>query len=232
MSVKQQAMTLWGLSLRDYQAMFDLTDDDLTRSIIDIGAGPTSFNGEMREQGYFAASSHELYQLPVSEIIEQVTDIFNEFRDDVMQNPDQYVWSTYQSEDEFSQAQEKAKQILFSDIKLGLDEGRYLPYDWSNLNIVKDQFDLALCGNIYYNQPMTEPVDAYVNFIKSLCDATGEVRFFPVMPEAEGVTSLLGPIMMALQMDNYGVEVKKVNYELQKGANAMMRVWATQCQVQ
>ena len=37
--------------------------------------------------------------------------------------------------------------------------------------------------------------------------------------------------MLALQARDFGVEVKAVNYEFQKGGNAMMRVWAQTCAV-
>ncbi|QLH43352.1 MAG: hypothetical protein HWD59_11985 [Coxiellaceae bacterium] len=42
---------LWGHSLAEYRSMFNLTEQDLDKSIIDCASGFASFNAEMHQQG-------------------------------------------------------------------------------------------------------------------------------------------------------------------------------------
>ena len=51
----------WGRNLSEYQAMFDLSADDLHRRILGCGDGPASFNAKMAEEGHDVISVDPLY---------------------------------------------------------------------------------------------------------------------------------------------------------------------------
>ena len=58
-----------------------------------------------------------------------------------------------------------------------------------------------------------------------------EVRIFPLIDREGNTSEFLGPVLLQLQKENYGVEVREVNYHLHKAENAMLRVWAQKCDV-
>ena len=46
----------WGRSFDEYLDMFNLSEDDLARGIIDVGGGPAAFNARMQQRGTPIAS--------------------------------------------------------------------------------------------------------------------------------------------------------------------------------
>ena len=67
--------------------------------------------------------------------------------------------------------------------------------------------------------------------IRELARVAKEVRIFPLIDRHGQPSPFLGPVLLGLQEGNYGVEVKEVPYHLQPKGNAMLRVWAQQCQL-
>ncbi len=90
-------------------------------------------------------------------------------------------------------------------------------------------FDLALCPDYLFNG--SESLDLHLQQILELARVAKEVRIFP-LSNSQGVpSSLLGPVLLGLQQENYGVEVRDVTSSLRPTGNAMLRVWAQQCHV-
>ena len=101
----------------------------------------------------------------------------------------------------------------------------------ANKTLVFDDFtfDLALCP--YYLFMPVQSVDASLQVIRELARVAKEVRIFP-LSDTHGLPSpLLGPVLLGLNQENYGVEVRDVTSSLKPKGNAMLRVWAQQCQV-
>ena len=90
-------------------------------------------------------------------------------------------------------------------------------------------FDLALCPYSLFTDGQT--VDASMDIIRELARVAKEVRIFP-LSDTHGLPSpLLGPVLLGLNQENYGVEVRDVTASRLLKGNAMLRVWAQQCQV-
>jgi hypothetical protein len=89
-------------------------------------------------------------------------------------------------------------------------------------------FDLALCS-YYLFTPVIADADRHLNVIRELARVAKEVRIFPLI-DSQGVLSpLLGPVLLGLQQENYGVEVRDVTSSNDLKKNAMLRVWAQLC---
>jgi hypothetical protein len=52
MSIELDRVVPFGRTLGEYRAMFDLSDGDLQRQILDLSAGSASFTAEMSALGY------------------------------------------------------------------------------------------------------------------------------------------------------------------------------------
>ncbi|MYB93751.1 hypothetical protein F4054_10530 [Candidatus Poribacteria bacterium] len=50
MSFHYEDIVPWGRSFDEYLDMFDLSENDLARDIVDVGGGPASFNAGMHQR--------------------------------------------------------------------------------------------------------------------------------------------------------------------------------------
>ena len=92
-------------------------------------------------------------------------------------------------------------------------------------------FDLVLCPDYLFTDEDNQNIDFHLQQIAELARVAKEVRIFP-LSNSHGLPSpLLGPVLLGLQQENYGVEVRDVTTALHPKGNAMLRVWAQQCHV-
>lgn len=81
-------------------------------------------------------------------------------------------------------------------------------------------FDIALCAYI-----------ADLQVIRELARVAKEVRIAPLIDHQGALSPLVGPVLLGLQQDNYGVEVKDITLPVTAKKNAVLRVWAKLCHV-
>ena len=231
MEIAQQSLLLWGNSLADYVQMFDLSQQDLALPLLEIGFGPSSFNTELTAKGYQVVSLHELFKLPIDEISALVEAGFNQLNENVSKEPNQLVWKNFSSSTEFITSRQRAKTLFLNDLAQGLMARRYQNATITRLPFPDHTFDKVLCANITFSTKNLLTIDEQITAIIELCRVAHEVRIFPLLGENNNTSPLIGPILAKLHCAGYGVEIKQVNYELQKGGNAMMRVWLDSCTV-
>lgn len=227
MITAETELSLWGHSLEDYKLMFDLSAADLTKRILDYGAGPSSFNAEMRQQDKHVVSCDALYTLSLSEISQKVATVLETTYAGLRQRPYDYVWKRFTSPGQYYHLRQLATERFFTDLPFGIEEKRYLNESLPTLSFQDYQFDLVLCAYPAYSTQ--ESADFYIDALCELCRVGGEVRIFPLLTSHPDVAKLLGPVMLGLQQRNYGVEIRQVAYEFQQGVNAMLRVWSQEC---
>jgi hypothetical protein len=58
----------WGRSFEDYSRMFDLTGNDLRRTVLGCGDRPASFNAEAAARGLRVVSCDPIYAFSTGEI--------------------------------------------------------------------------------------------------------------------------------------------------------------------
>lgn len=102
--------------------------------------------------------------------------------------------------------------------------------DLPNLPFKDNQFDLALCAYFLFSRKELSAV-FHLAAIKEMCRVAGEARIYPLVDEEGEPSEILPQIMLQLQQENYGLELKEVADEFQKGGNAMLRVWSQACSV-
>jgi hypothetical protein len=100
----------------------------------------------------------------------------------------------------------------------------------SSLTFSDNQFALALCSHYFFTQKSFD-LDKNFSLVKKLCQVAEELRIFPLLNSEGQLSKYLGPLMLNLQQQDMGVEVRQVNYESQPGGNAMLRVWAQGCKL-
>ena len=122
-----------------------------------------------------------------------------------------------------NEAHEKHSALSDSVTCFSPSESGVMPFD-------DFSFDIAICPYYLFTQTMTE-LNFNLNVIRELARVAKEVRIFPLIDELGVLSPLLGPVLLGLQQENYGVEVRDVTSPLLQKENAMLRVWAQLCHV-
>jgi hypothetical protein len=68
MAFRYEEAVPWGRSFSEYQCMFHLTQEDLSRSILGCADGPAGFNPEMARRGNRVVSCDPLYHLTADQV--------------------------------------------------------------------------------------------------------------------------------------------------------------------
>lgn len=221
----------WVYNLNDYRQMFDLTEGDLSQSILDYPAGISSFNAEMKAMGHAVVSGDQSYGLPPDEMRELADSIYHEDEVELRAHLDRLVDQSEAGVKTMLTNWQSRKEQFLLDYAKGQSENRYQNMTMPTLSSKDHEFELALCSDLLFQSQAREGYTP-MTLLQELCRVAKEVRVFPLMDESGDVAKVLGPVMLELQSNNFGVEVRAVPYEEQKGSNAMLRVWATECVVE
>lgn len=223
---------LWGHHLKDYREMFDLSDADLEKRIVEYGAGVTSFNIEMKQLGHQVTSCDPLYSMSRDDLASHVQDVFDTTVSKMKANETEYNWKSCKTLSSLLDKRKEGIKAFLEDYEAGKADKRYiavkkdapLPFD-------DFQFGLALITHHLFVNYDDKGLDEHVSIIQEMIRIAGEVRIFPLLDKFGRISPLLGPVMLALQKSYFGVEVRQVTSQLQKAGNAMLRVWALKCDV-
>ncbi|WP_298452609.1 hypothetical protein [uncultured Marinobacter sp.] len=115
----------WGRSFEEYQAMFELSDDDLNKKILGCGDGPASFNVDATERGSQVASCDPVYQFQVGEIRRRIDEVYPEIMTKVRQDADKYIWESLSSVEHLGGVRMNAMSKFLADFEAGCQQGRY-----------------------------------------------------------------------------------------------------------
>ena len=224
-----RSLVLWGHSLGDYQKMFGLSPEDLTANIVEVASGPTAFNAQMLAEGHQVISVDEMYGLPEADLKEHMTSTFNEHLEAIKEYSDIFAWGTYGSLEKLAAHRRKGMEIFLEDFPKGKVDGRYIAATPNKLPFPDFKFDIAVISHHLFAESDLNSIQDDIDVIKECTRIAKEIRVFPLVDNKAQLSPTVGPVMLALQQEELGVEIKEVPYKLQGKANAMMRVWALAC---
>ena len=97
---KLENVVPWGRSLQDYIRMFNLSEQDLQKSIIDCAAESSSFNTEQYQAGNSVISCNSIYQFTTEQIKNIITQTYPIIIQDLEANYHKFVWQDIKSPEE------------------------------------------------------------------------------------------------------------------------------------
>lgn len=224
-------LVLWGHHADEYQEMFDLSAADIKTRLLEYGCGPSAVNVELTNLSQQIISCDPLFTLDKDTLSSKVTLIFADMAARVIRDQEQFDFSLYGSPDALIDKRREGIAKFFADYVEGKKEQRYLGINDYSLPFADFSFDLALSSHYLFADLDDQDVDFHLRVIKELARVAKEVRIFPLIDRHNQPSPFLGPVLLGLQQDNFGVEVREVSYHLQPSGNAMLRVWAQQCQL-
>jgi hypothetical protein len=206
-------------NLDDYRQIFALSEPDLQKKILEYPAGISSVNAELYALGHLIISGDPAYSLSPKEMRDYASKILRE-----------NIAATDKSCQSALIAQwEQSLELFLSDYETGKKQGRYRAMDLPPFSNVEETYELLLCTDFLFNPPVSSGTAQ--ELMNELCKLAAEVRIFPLPQDKNAVAAELGPMMLALQQRNFGVEIRAVNYPPCNQASAMLRIWAKECEV-
>lgn len=220
----------WVYNLEEYQQIFNLTENDLSSSILEFPAGMGSFNAQMHALGKRVISGDVFYEDDSASVERHTAKAFARYAQFLKDNPDRLTENSSAAVDAVIAGWQVTYQQFLEDYEQGWQQQRYQALSLPSLPFEDHQFDLALCSDLVFQQSM-QSVDQVEKMVSELSRVAKELRIFPLLNEQGDISDHLGPIMLQLQQLNFGVEVKEVPYQVLSGSNAMLRIWAVECKV-
>jgi hypothetical protein len=214
----------WGRSFDEYRRMFALTDDDLRGRILGCGDGPAGFNAEAARRGLDVVSCDPLYQFSAAEIRGRIDATYDEILEQTRHSRDNFVWGEIRDVEELGRIRMTAMEAFLADYETGREQGRYVTAALPELPFVDDAFNLAVCSHLLFLYSAQLSAALHRHAALELCRVAGEVRIFPLLTLAGGVSPHVAAVREAAEQAGWSANVEPVSYEFQRGGNQMLRL--------
>ena len=222
-------LVLWGYDVDEYEKMFDLSAPTKATTWLEYGCGPSAVNAQCHEKGMSVVSCDPMFVLDKATLSTKVSLVFEDMLTELMNHQEKFDLEPYANLDALVARRRAGMAKFFADYDQGLSEKRYLPITSHTLPFDDFSFDMALSSHYLFADLPGQDVAFHLQAIRELARVAKEVRIAPLIDRYGQTSSILGPVLLGLQQEGYGVEVRDVNYSLQQKSNAMLRVWAQQC---
>lgn len=225
MGIALQDVVPWGRSRSEYIRMFNLTEAELKRSLLDCGGGPASFTAETIQAGGRVIACDPIYRFSESEIAQRIQETYPVVLEATKAAQEQFIWREITSIEHLGQVRMASMQKFLADFPAGKQAGRYVSDELPKLSFATGQFDLALCSHLLFTYSAQLTYEFHLASILELCRVAREVRVFPLLTGFEGERSPhLQPVLSELDRQGYAVKIERVAYEFQRNGNQMLRI--------
>lgn len=224
MTMKLQEVIPFGRSLDEYRHMFSLSSIDVDKKIIGIADGPASVNAELTAMGKHILSVDPLYNFSAREIEEQFKRVKDGVFEQIQTSKDNWVWSYHENLQSLKENRTWVMKKFAEDFDKGKLEKRYLIGELPHLNFKDDEFDLALCSHFLFLYSDHFTYEFHLQSVLEILRIAKEVRIFPLLTLALKKSTYVELIINELENKGYFVAREKVDYEMQKGGNEMLRI--------
>jgi hypothetical protein len=224
MAVSFDQIVPWGRSLREYELMFSLKPEDLLQGVLDCGGGPASFTAELSQKGIKAIAVDPIYAFSGADIRSRFDALVEPMMAQIRASPDDWTWGFHRDADDLCRNRRKALEGFLADYGDVRRAQRYVTAELPALPFESDSFGLVVCSHLLflYSELLSE--DFHIHAVLELCRIAPEVRIFPLLTLARKPSPHLPAITKALESRGLSVRIERVNYELQRGGNEMLRI--------
>ncbi len=215
----------WGRRLDEYAAFFGL-DSAPARwpAILDVGAGPASFNAEATRLGARVVALDPLYRAGGDAIRQRFAQTRASMASGLESAKARFVWDFYASPAEVLRRRDEALELFLDDYDWGRICGRYIAGALPHLPFAEGSFGLALVSHLLFLYGRELDANFHVAALDELARVAHEVRVFPLL-DLEGRRSAhLDRVITGLRDLGLVAEEVPVGFEFQKGATSLLRI--------
>jgi hypothetical protein len=224
LALKLDDIVPFGRSFDEYIRIFALTEEDLDKKIISLADGPAAFNAEMKKRGYIVTSVDPIYEFPGHEIDRRFHQVVDGIIAQVVASPGDWTWTYHKTPEKLRKNRELALETFLADYDAGKIEGRYVIGSLPHLTYPDRSFDIALCSHFLFLYSERLGYEFHRDSITEMMRIANEVRIFPLLDLSLIRSPHVEPLTEELWSRGFTVEFRKVDYEIQRGGNEMMRV--------
>ena len=203
------------------------TEEDLGRSILGCGDGPAAFNSALTRRGGCVVSCDPLYRFSAGQIRGRIEATRGTIMEQLRRSRGDYVWDLLPSPEALESVRLAAMEEFLADFEEGREEVRYLAAELPHLPFAPGRFDLALCSHLLFLYSGQLSLEFHRAALLELCRVAREVRIFPLLDLGGAKSPYVERLAGEFAEAGHEVELRRVPYEFQKGADEMMRVRAS-----
>jgi hypothetical protein len=199
-------------------------EDGLSIVVMSPHANEKRCNAELTRRGGTIVSVDPIYAFDTSQIGSRVHETYETVMAQMNKNHSDYVWTAISSVEELGHIRMSAMNAFLSDYDLGKSEGRYIAGELPALPVESGSFDIALSSHFWFLYSAHLSAEFHIQALKEMLRVAREVRVFPVLTLDGAKSPHMGVVTEALERHGFGVEVRRVPYEFQRGGNEMLLV--------
>ena len=223
--MKLENVVPWGRNLSEYRAMGLYTDADKHKKILGCGDGPASVNVELTDIGINITSIDPIYQFTKEQIQKRVQETSMVVSEQLRQNRDDFIWKNISNVDELISLRLNAMKEFLEDFEVAKIQGHYQHQELPKLSFNNKEFDLAWSSHFLFLYSEHFDFGFHKRAILEMLRVAKEVRIFPLLDLKNKKSLHLEGILSFLQESGYMFEIQKSEYEFQKGANEVLKIW-------
>ena len=221
MAFKLESVVPWGRNFDEYRLMFCLSDSDMSKKIAGFGDGPASFNYEATQKGYSVTSFDPIYQFSKNDLQKRIDDVRVTVMQQMRENIDNYIWTNIKNLDDLENVRMSAMKLFLADYEKGKHDNRYIYHELPDrLMCSEDTFDIGLSSHFLLMYTVLG-YDFHIQAMTEMLRVCKEIRIFPIVDLDANETDLISKVIDYFK-HRYNVEIKKTQYEFQKGANKLL----------
>src|SRR4051812_39874178 len=172
-------------SYDEYAAMFALSAEDLSGTVLDCSAGAASFVTVAASRGVRAYAIDPAYALPRGDLANSVHEDLARGSSIADAHPDRFVWDWFGSREARGAMRKAAGARFLSDI--ATRPQRYVAAELPRLPLRDDGVDLVLCSHLLFTWADVLGLDWHLAAALELVRVAGrEVRVFPTVMQGRG----------------------------------------------
>ena len=212
----------WGRSYEEYVSMFDLTEADLGLRILGCGDGPAAFNSALTKRGGNVVSVDPVYAFDAEQIRGRIEETYETVMTQMRKNHNDYVWEAIPSVEQLGSLRMSAMETFLADFDAGKQAGRYLPGELPSLPFANGEFDIALSSHFLFLYSAHLSAEFHLQALQEMLRVAREVRVFPLLTLDGAPSPHRHFVIEQLANHGFGIEIKRVPYEFQRGGNEML----------
>ena len=221
MAFKLESVVPWGRNFDEYRLMFCLSDSDMSKKIAGFGDGPASFNYEATQKGCSVTSFDPIYQFSKNDLQKRIDDVRVTVMQQMRENADNYVWTNIKNLDDLENVRMSAMKLFLEDFEKGKQDNRYIYHELPDrLTCSEDTFDIGLSSHFLLMYTVLG-YDFHIQAMTEMIRVCKEIRIFPIVDLDANETDLISKVIDYFKQ-RYNVEIKKTQYEFQKGDNRLL----------
>ncbi|MFO0795823.1 MAG: hypothetical protein U0586_17375, partial [Candidatus Brocadiaceae bacterium] len=195
---------------------------ELKLRILGCGDGPAGFNSELTKLGGHVISVDPIYIFDAAQIRSRISETYETVMAQMRKNQKDYVWSSMSSVEELGCVRMSAMNTFLSDYETGKNDGRYIAGELPSLPLESGKFDIALSSHFLFLYSAHLSAQFHLQALREMLRVAREVRVFPLLTLDGTPSPHLTFVTESLASHGFGIEVRRVPYEFQRGGNEML----------